>query len=1098
MTDDFGSKRNDDEISTLSSSGSSAGDKRVRAFYSGHDSSRTSKRTTSNIHRRLGNGPRHRRNLPTRKNLIQQQRNTSTFRGPPVGTSTTPYVAHPKSSFTQRNTSTYRGPPVGDSRRRFVGHPKSFSTQHYHSITKSTTAEFSPRGVSTSRGSPVDNMKGQSEIHHKTSSSHHNSFNSRASTPVISPHKPSSVRDSPSGNSNGSSGGQHKSSNSHHIPSHSRTTTPVISPRKPSSVRDPSVDTSNVSYQAHKTSMSQNDEHEVPLTKPSSKEIVSQTEQRHYDPKFESMKVHLEKKMSENQHSDETSFNSEDETSDEDVPCSQKSDSDHYESDHISSSSSNKSMSSIEIDRKAAASAHNPPNDELKRLETDATSKSKVLRHLGCGLETIQVIQKYSKCRDMQHPHLNVKDQYVKKMKVDQLRDNTTNPGSRSKTHVMKNEIMFDNYLLFGPATCKSIDKDSCKEPNIRLAVYSILHSCFDDKRGNGFGCADSRVPDGNPLNGLVEDDLFFNIHEKYLHHEDYRTYVLFAKLKLDDYFRDGMDKYMSSFDEELYMTREAMTNLSNDQKNDSAYFPVSVLVVDESRDVIDKSSPMSQSIKYDPCIIIRLIATKHHLQRKGFGSILLAKYLDRVKNDTKYIYAITQMDRSFFCIRQSVTSGIHNTLPLTENMRKYYDDYSPPPTWSNYSNVYALKHDYNSDLSDTEEELDGRTTAFAYKNPNIPYMNFLEKLAYGFTRMCPHNEAFNNDEDDPFKLGYTGHLMVTSLRKGKRYKTSDIGTLGMKYPLININNNHIENIRYVKTNHEYRPESIDTLTFENFFDFGYFQTYNHMWHWTIVKRETLEYDESITGIAKAAVIESPKVIPLRHTGECRSITSYSHLIGPYPPRELPHHLRQDHYKLKGCCVWLSMALLLHHVGFPEVAKDMSKFLGQTPEICLWLHSFGLDIIYFGNDPRVMEMTKEQQLQHCICTSQTECLVIKKIGGISLFQNFFPSHNHLKWRRIKSHEIHKGMKNRSSQQTAKLSLKYLKDNEGYYIVFLNSSFQDKFHAVAVNSFKDVFVVYDSEEQYVLNLSMEVLNICCGPHQQFNGFTTLYKLTILDR
>ena len=69
---------------------------------------------------------------------------------------------------------------------------------------------------------------------------------------------------------------------------------------------------------------------------------------------------------------------------------------------------------------------------------------------------------------------------------------------------------------------------------------------------------------------------------------------------------------------------------------------------------------------------------------------------------------------------------------------------------------------------------------------------------------------------------------------------------------MVNMNNNHMENLQYMKTNHAYKPDSIDDLSFDLMFENRYFETYNHTWYWTFVKRETLKQDASIIGIVKS------------------------------------------------------------------------------------------------------------------------------------------------------------------------------------------------------------------------------------------------------
>ena len=71
-----------------------------------------------------------------------------------------------------------------------------------------------------------------------------------------------------------------------------------------------------------------------------------------------------------------------------------------------------------------------------------------------------------------------------------------------------------------------------------------------------------------------------------YLHNETYRTYLLFAKMEVGKFLQGHSE---SGFDENLYMSRENMKNLSREQQMEMAYFPVSVMVVEENYEITDR-----------------------------------------------------------------------------------------------------------------------------------------------------------------------------------------------------------------------------------------------------------------------------------------------------------------------------------------------------------------------------------------------------------------------------------------------------------------------------------------------------------------------------
>lgn len=232
----------------------------------------------------------------------------------------------------------------------------------------------------------------------------------------------------------------------------------------------------------------------------------------------------------------------------------------------------------------------------------------------------------------------------------------------------------------------------------------------------------------------------------------------------------------------------------------------------------------------------------------------------------------------------------------------------------------------------------------------------------------------------------------------------------------------------------------------------------------------------------------------MRLTGECRKKSSHSIIIAPSPAKRLPSHLTVSNSKTNGTCVWLSMALLLHYVGYADVARKMSDHLQQHPILFSLLSAQGLKLQYFGKDHDMMKMNTQQQLRKCIETCQTDSLVVTKLSGVTLFQTFFPSYDHLKWKRIKMSECGIDAVGVTVWEPEQY-IEYLKkeENRGYYIGFLCTMNQQAFHAIAIDSINNR--VYDCEETYVFYLTLEVLDICCGRKKKFRKFSSLYKLTI---
>lgn len=213
-------------------------------------------------------------------------------------------------------------------------------------------------------------------------------------------------------------------------------------------------------------------------------------------------------------------------------------------------------------------------------------------------------------------------------------------------------------------------------------------------------------------------------------------------------------------------------------------------------------------------------------------------------------------------------------------------------------------------------------------------------------------------------------------------------------------------------------------------------------------------------------------------------------MIAPWPPTKLPHYLTTTE-ELRGTCVWLSMALLLHYAGYDTVAETMSNILAQRQGFCSWLQPQGLDIVYCGKNELVRTWRHDRQLKYCISVGETESLAVLKMSGIHLFKTLIPGHEHLIWRRVRLSECSPDIMRWEPEHY----LEYLERNSGYYILFLSSAQNESFHAIAVNSTKNPGEVYDPEEEYVLKLNRDVLDICCGEEETFTKFSSLYKLTI---
>ena len=575
----------------------------------------------------------------------------------------------------------------------------------------------------------------------------------------------------------------------------------------------------------------------------------------------------------------------------------------------------------------SVARAHSPAPLELEKMESDAHERKEVLAHLGCTPKRIQIPEVYKKNQSMQHPNLR---KHVKKQTdVGSLRTGFKLLASRQSTEIKANEVMFDNELRFGPICCESLKELKFNNPSLRLAIYSILHSNFDDADGkymcviNLYCCGIyisyslyviSSIGKGFGRKEEEANNLFVNLHETYLHNETYKTYLLFAKMDIRTYM---VTHHMNSFDEKLYQTRDVIEGMSINQCKLQAYFPVSVMVVEENfyidptnnsnrcDDNSDEHCTTSQGTRYaykskgkesragslygksklnpeeqqvianrsicikdDKCAIIRLIATKRHLHKNGYGSAIVAKYLDYCRNQFDYVYAITRLNYDLFCLRNTAYHD-HNLKPLTSEMDDYYSDYRQPPSWNDYDRVMSLRHDLTlTGLSDDESIVDN--------NPEDDHGATRKSCAklmskFGFNSKCPYNDAYTCDDDDSLQLGYRGNVMVLKMDHNKihsklasklHWKVDSNDMRNIKtyhdvslFPFVTLSNMHMENLRYIKINAKYNPEADEDMSFDDFYDNGYFETYNHMWHWTIVKRETLEEDKSCYNVAKGAVV---------------------------------------------------------------------------------------------------------------------------------------------------------------------------------------------------------------------------------------------------
>ena len=405
------------------------------------------------------------------------------------------------------------------------------------------------------------------------------------------------------------------------------------------------------------------------------------------------------------------------------------------------------------------------------------------------------------------------------------------------------------------------------------------------------------------------EEDLFYNLHEMYLHNETYRTYVLFAKVQIRKLLGEGQPNHMTGFEEVVYMSRDVLKHLTEEQSKREYYFPVSVMVVEENYEVQEppptfvteasvialanakrrgkrqasgKGSKKNQSSsssammgnphkqrKTHNCAIIRLLATTPSLQNKGYGSALVAKYLEQRKTEVSRVYAITKMNEKYFTLKEHnwrTLFSFYSENPVSDKIKQFYDDYEQQHGWNDYSKMMELRADTIDDESEPEMERVPHGEKYPeYKDMNEKYAKLLRK--FGFKCECPHNSSFNNDQDNAIKLNHEGHVMVLEVQPATSYKNRakidkrESQVVLDQCPVYNLSNNQIESLRYMSTNHNYHPTVNDELTFDDFFENGYFQTYNHMWHWTMVKRESLENDPALIHIVKATVVNSEYLI---------------------------------------------------------------------------------------------------------------------------------------------------------------------------------------------------------------------------------------------
>ena len=374
-----------------------------------------------------------------------------------------------------------------------------------------------------------------------------------------------------------------------------------------------------------------------------------------------------------------------------------------------------------------------------------------------------------------------------------------------------------------------------------------------------------------------------------YLHNESYITYLLFAKVQNSVLFSQSHPT-MSKFDEKLYFSRDQIDGLSDEQLHEYSYYPVSVMVVEENFGIpapvkcwcpeskiehrnghesggpprktkmgIRKNSGPKMLNAEDNCMVIRLLATKGCFRRKGFGSVLLAKYLEQCKRQHKrvdYVYAVTRFNPLYFKNREEGNFD-YMTSDLSSDMEYFYDDFKPPPSWTDYDRIMDVCKDLvNQDKKRVIIPLRLRN----YDGLNKGYARLLQN--FHFKHSSPYHDTFTNDQDNGLNLNYDGHVYILKIEKTCSY--AGLSTLlqpssGSKdseqfYLFVNFSNRVIENLRYVKTDHAYNPGLDDDICFDDVYEHGYFETFNHMWHWTIVKKETLENDESTHITAKACV----------------------------------------------------------------------------------------------------------------------------------------------------------------------------------------------------------------------------------------------------
>ena len=413
----------DDEISSISTAAS--GEKRKVHSTNGSRSAKKQHIKVNNFH---GKGPQQNLKLPTKNN--HDRTSTTHLRN-----------QHFSSSNSAKGT---RGPPVGNDGRPFRAlakgrggtYPKESVTYHQRTMNNVVTPSRKSHSISGTRENPklqyIEQRLGKEAnqapvlIDGKESGSDKSEAPSTYSSGSDKSEAPSSP------NNNQQKPSQHYDSEEEYTPSH-----------------DSQDDNSDVESSPNQRTRSQHARR------------VQNAKDVEYDSDAESGYV---------QESDADIAESIAHHQSESAPTT---------SDHTSTSANSTPIHEIKINMARMIDA----DEQLQTMEREADKGGKILRHLGTMPDRREIPPQYRKNSDMQHPHVSEDNRYKKKSVVGVTREGTKLVGSRSTTDVEANEVMFDNQLLFGPYCCESV-KSLCEYPNIRLAIYSILHSCFYDAKG--------------------------------------------------------------------------------------------------------------------------------------------------------------------------------------------------------------------------------------------------------------------------------------------------------------------------------------------------------------------------------------------------------------------------------------------------------------------------------------------------------------------------------------------------------------------------------------------------------------------------------------